>query len=67
MAGYRGQGVQNPKRLDKGVKKISKDAETVLSVPKQKKPIPKDIKDYAAERDVIIKQEKIKMEDLKNW
>ncbi len=67
VAGYRGQGVQNPKRLDKGVKKISKDAETVLSVPKQKQPIPKDIKDYADKNRVKIKEEKVSMEDLKNW
>ncbi|MFK8288383.1 hypothetical protein ACI76W_03905 [Capnocytophaga canimorsus] len=50
VASYRGQEVQNIKRLDQGIKKISDDAKAILSAPKQNKPIPKNIQDYARRR-----------------
>ena len=68
VAGYKGQGVQNPGRMDKGISKIGDDAKTILSVPKQEKPIPKNIKQYAKKKGVDIKEERdITMDNLKNW
>ena len=68
VAAYRGQGVQNPGRMNKGVSKIGDDAKTQLSVPKQEKPIPKNIKQYAKEKKVNIKEEKdVTMDNLQNW
>ena len=68
VAGYKGQGVQNPGRMDKGISKIGDDAKTILSIPKQEKPIPKNIKQYAKKKGVDIKEERdITMDNLKNW
>ena len=68
VAGYRGKKVQNPKRMEEGVVRIRKNAKAELSIPKQEKNIPKNIKEYAKKREVHIKEEKdITMDNLKNW
>lgn len=68
VAAYRGQKIQNASRMDKGVKQVRKNAKAELSVPKQEKPIPKDIEEYATTRKVDIKQETdVTMDKLKNW
>ena len=68
VARYKGQGVQNPGRMEEGVTKIADDAEAVLSVPKQKEPIPQNITDYANKHRVdIVPENEVRMEDLNNW
>ena len=68
VAGYRGKGVQNPGRMKKGVTRIDENAKAELSIPKQEKPIPKDITDYANKHRVdIVPENEVRMEDLNNW
>lgn len=68
VAGYRKQKVQNPARMKKGVSEVDEHADAILSVPKQEKPIPKSVKDYARNKRVdIVPEENIRMEDLNNW
>lgn len=62
VAGYAKKTAQNTKKT------INENAETILQIPKQEKPIPKDVADYAINMGVKIDEvNDVSMDMLKNW
>ncbi|WP_062052660.1 polymorphic toxin-type HINT domain-containing protein [Aquimarina longa] len=58
-----GKKIQNPKRA--GAEELK--GKSILQIPKQNKPIPKEVKDYARKKRVIFDEVKTVTDDILKW